>query len=57
MSKKISIYNQLDTIHKELLKMNEDSIIPSKFIPFNISTISFIESSFIFNNSLCIVSN
>ena len=26
MSKKISIYHQLDTIHKELLKMNEDSI-------------------------------
>ena len=26
MSKKISIYHQLDVIHKELLKMNEDSI-------------------------------
>ena len=26
MSKKISIYHQLDTIHKELLKMNEESI-------------------------------
>ena len=26
MSKKISIYHQLDIIHKELLKMNEDSI-------------------------------